>query len=304
MSHVMNTYARQPVAFVRGEGVWLWDDAGKKYLDALAGIAVNTLGYGHPRLKKALIGQGRERHPPHLQPVAHPRPGSRRRPHRGDHRPGRGVLLQFRPRGERGGDQGRAQVRPRSRHRRAGDHRDGEGVPRPLARHAVGHRQPQGAGRLRAAGVRVRARAAQRPRGGAPGGGAQQERGGDLRRADPGRRRHQRLAPGVPARPEGDLRAQGMAVHVRRGAMRPRAHRQVVRLPARRLPARRGAARQGPRLGRAGGRLRGGRPRQGRVQARQPWLDLRRQPARDDRGGHDHRHHQGRGTAGECGAGR
>jgi acetylornithine aminotransferase len=54
MSHVMNTYARQPVAFVRGEGVWLWDEAGRKYLDALAGIAVNTLGYGHPKLKKAL----------------------------------------------------------------------------------------------------------------------------------------------------------------------------------------------------------------------------------------------------------
>ncbi|HWD21951.1 MAG TPA: aspartate aminotransferase family protein [Burkholderiales bacterium] len=54
MSHVMDTYARQPVAFVRGEGVWLWDEAGKKYLDALAGIAVNTLGYGHPKLKKAL----------------------------------------------------------------------------------------------------------------------------------------------------------------------------------------------------------------------------------------------------------
>jgi acetylornithine aminotransferase len=50
----MNTYARQPVAFVRGEGVWLWDEAGKKYLDALAGIAVNTLGYAHPRLTKAL----------------------------------------------------------------------------------------------------------------------------------------------------------------------------------------------------------------------------------------------------------
>src|SRR4026207_2410038 len=54
MSHVMNTYARQPVAFVRGEGVWLWDESGKKYLDALAGIAVNTLGYAHPRLMKAL----------------------------------------------------------------------------------------------------------------------------------------------------------------------------------------------------------------------------------------------------------
>jgi len=55
MSHVMNTYARQPVAFVRGEGVWLWDEAGKKYLDALAGIAVNTLGYAHPRLTAALM---------------------------------------------------------------------------------------------------------------------------------------------------------------------------------------------------------------------------------------------------------
>jgi acetylornithine/N-succinyldiaminopimelate aminotransferase len=54
MSHVMNTYARQPVAFVRGEGVWLWDEAGKKYLDALAGIAVNTLGYRHPKLTAAL----------------------------------------------------------------------------------------------------------------------------------------------------------------------------------------------------------------------------------------------------------
>jgi acetylornithine aminotransferase len=53
----MNTYARQPVAFVRGEGVWLWDEAGKKYLDALAGIAVNTLGYAHPRLVKALTAR-------------------------------------------------------------------------------------------------------------------------------------------------------------------------------------------------------------------------------------------------------
>src|SRR5690349_2483873 len=54
MSHLMNTYARQNVAFVRGEGVWLWDEAGKKYLDALAGIAVNTLGYAHPKFTKAL----------------------------------------------------------------------------------------------------------------------------------------------------------------------------------------------------------------------------------------------------------
>ena len=57
MNHVMNTYARQPVAFVRGQGVWLWDEDGRKYLDALAGIAVNTLGHNHPRLVRALSEQ-------------------------------------------------------------------------------------------------------------------------------------------------------------------------------------------------------------------------------------------------------
>ena len=57
MSHVMNTYARLPVAFVRGQGVWLWDEAGRKYLDGLAGIAVNTLGYAHPRMVAALSQQ-------------------------------------------------------------------------------------------------------------------------------------------------------------------------------------------------------------------------------------------------------
>jgi len=53
----MNTYQRIPVAFARGQGVWLWDEAGRKYLDALAGIAVNTLGHGHPRLTQAIAEQ-------------------------------------------------------------------------------------------------------------------------------------------------------------------------------------------------------------------------------------------------------
>jgi acetylornithine aminotransferase len=53
----MNTYARLPVAFVRGQGVWLYDEEDRKYLDALAGIAVNTLGYAHPRLVRALTAQ-------------------------------------------------------------------------------------------------------------------------------------------------------------------------------------------------------------------------------------------------------
>ncbi len=56
-THLMNTYARQPVAFVRGEGAYLWDEAGKRYLDAVAGVAVNGLGHAHPRLVKAIADQ-------------------------------------------------------------------------------------------------------------------------------------------------------------------------------------------------------------------------------------------------------
>ncbi len=55
--HVMTTYGRLPMAIVRGEGVWLWDSEGKKYLDGLGGIAVNTLGHGHPKLVPALQQQ-------------------------------------------------------------------------------------------------------------------------------------------------------------------------------------------------------------------------------------------------------
>lgn len=57
MSHVMNTYARLPVAFTHGEGVWMYDEAGKRYLDALSGIAVSTLGHNHPRLVRAIADQ-------------------------------------------------------------------------------------------------------------------------------------------------------------------------------------------------------------------------------------------------------
>ena len=55
--HLMNTYTRQPVTFAKGEGIWLWDDKGEKYLDALAGVAVNGLGHAHPRLVKAISDQ-------------------------------------------------------------------------------------------------------------------------------------------------------------------------------------------------------------------------------------------------------
>lgn len=53
----MNTYNTQPVTFVKGEGVWLWDTDGKRYLDGLAGIAVNGLGHAHPKLVGAISQQ-------------------------------------------------------------------------------------------------------------------------------------------------------------------------------------------------------------------------------------------------------
>ncbi len=57
MPHVMNTYGRLPIALAYGKGCWVWDTNGKKYLDGLGGVAVNTLGHGHPKLVPALHDQ-------------------------------------------------------------------------------------------------------------------------------------------------------------------------------------------------------------------------------------------------------
>lgn len=62
-AHLMNTYGRLPMTISHGLGVRVWDTAGKCYLDALAGIAVNTLGHAHPKLVPALQEQiGRMMH--------------------------------------------------------------------------------------------------------------------------------------------------------------------------------------------------------------------------------------------------
>jgi acetylornithine/N-succinyldiaminopimelate aminotransferase len=57
MPHVMNTYGRLPIALSHGRGCWVWDTHGKRYLDGLGGIAVNTLGHAHPKLVPALQEQ-------------------------------------------------------------------------------------------------------------------------------------------------------------------------------------------------------------------------------------------------------
>lgn len=56
-SHLMRAYARQPVSFVRGDGARLWDEEGIEYLDAIAGIAVTSLGHAHPEISSVVAEQ-------------------------------------------------------------------------------------------------------------------------------------------------------------------------------------------------------------------------------------------------------
>jgi acetylornithine aminotransferase len=56
----MKTYSPLPVAFSHGEGAWIWDTRGNKYLDALCGIAVTGLGHAHPALSKAICEQANQ----------------------------------------------------------------------------------------------------------------------------------------------------------------------------------------------------------------------------------------------------
>lgn len=58
-SVLMNTYPPRPVTFVRGEGSWLWDEDGTRYLDGLSGLAVTSLGHAHPAVAEALAEQAR-----------------------------------------------------------------------------------------------------------------------------------------------------------------------------------------------------------------------------------------------------
>ena len=70
MSHVMQTYGRLPVAFSHGQDSYLFDTDGKRYLDALSGIAVSTLGHNHPVLVRALAEQaGRVLHTSNLYQI-------------------------------------------------------------------------------------------------------------------------------------------------------------------------------------------------------------------------------------------
>ena len=108
--HTMNTYGRLPIALSHGQGVRVWDVNGKQYLDALAGIAVNTLGHNHPKFVPALQDQLVEDHP-QLQLLPRAEPGAPGRHAGGAVGHDQRVLLLHRPGGQRGRAQAGAQVR-------------------------------------------------------------------------------------------------------------------------------------------------------------------------------------------------
>lgn len=60
MSHLMPTYSRLPVTFSHGEGAWLWDGQGNRYLDAISGIAVCNLGHTYPAVTQAICEQAKQ----------------------------------------------------------------------------------------------------------------------------------------------------------------------------------------------------------------------------------------------------
>jgi acetylornithine aminotransferase len=69
---LMSNYARLPVTFVRGEGAWLWDTQGTRYLDALSGIAVCGLGHAHPAITAAICDQAQQLlHTSNIYGIAH-----------------------------------------------------------------------------------------------------------------------------------------------------------------------------------------------------------------------------------------
>src|SRR6185295_18458098 len=170
--HVLQTYRRSPVTFVRGHGVHLYDAEGREYLDLLSGIGVASLGHAHPGLARAIADQAQTLiHTSNL--FYHPLQGRLAE---------RLANLSGLPRAffcNSGAEAGEAcrKTAPRDRRARAV-------VSRPYVRRAVGHVGRALSHAVRAAARRGPVRAGQRCRG--PSRGGVEFDGGDHRRADPG----------------------------------------------------------------------------------------------------------------------
>ena len=272
------TFGDRLAMFVRGEGAYVWDADGRRYLDFLAGIAVNSLGHAHPVFVEAIATAGGDPRA-RVELLRDPAAARARRAAQAPRRHGRvrpRVLRQLRRRGERG----RVQARPPARRRTSA---------RASSRSTDAfHGRTMGTLALTGKPYMQEPFLPMVPRRRVH---RLDDRGARSRARRPGRRARSssrsRARPACVDLPEGYLQAaRALTERARRAADRRRdpdrrrPHRRVVRLPARRHHARRDHGRQGHRRRvpdrRAHHLRRGERP----VLPRHARLDVRRQPAR------------------------
>ncbi len=186
--YLLQNYARYPLVLARGKGCYLYDLAGKRYLDFISGIGVNALGHAHPRLTKVIREQAAPADP-HLESLLSPVSGPAGQAAGADERIAALLLLQLRHRGDGRRAQDGALPRPRHRPGKVRGDRAGEFLPRAQLRRALDHRPGQVPPGFRTAGSRRALRARQRHRG----AGSRLQRPHRRHRAgnDPGRGRHQ-----------------------------------------------------------------------------------------------------------------
>ena len=226
MTRTLPIYDRD-ITLVKGKGSRLWDKDGREWLDFAAGIAVNGFGYGDRKIVAAIKKQAETLI--HASNLFHTEPGSALAE--------RLVKLAFPSKvfftnsgteawegamkfaRRIGKEQGRTEYVcfEHAFHGRS------DGLP-------LDHLDRQVPGALRAARARRALRPAERPRGGGRGR-EREDRGGDDR-AGAGRGRHPARDAGVPEGPRGDLPGAGRAPRLRRDPVRPRPHREDVRVPA------------------------------------------------------------------------
>ena len=189
-SALYETFARAPLVFERGEGVWLVEANGERYLDLAGGIAVNSLGHSHPHLVAALTEQaGKLWHVSNLYEIPGPAPACRAA--RREHLCRQGVLHQFGRRGAGMRDQDGAPLSLCERPSRALSHHHLRGrLPWPHAGDDRRRRPAEIPGRFRPQGRRLRPGAVRRHRRGRQGDHAGDR--GDPGRAGAGRGRHPR----------------------------------------------------------------------------------------------------------------
>ena len=226
--HVLQTYRRQPVTFVRGEGVRLFDADGREYLDLLSGIGVASLGHAHPGLAEAIADQAQTLlHTSNL--FFHPLQGQLAE---------RLAHLSGLPRAffcNSGTEAVEACLKFARRYwytrgePRTRDHRARRVVSRPHLRRAVGHLRRALPDAVRAAAAGVHVRPGQRSGGAAPPPSST-EHGRDHRRTDSGRRRRAAADAGVRRGDQRGVPRDRRAAHRRRSAERPRPHRAPVLL--------------------------------------------------------------------------